>query len=259
MAQMTCSVCGRPAVTTIRRIVPGEPPRLEHLCEVHAAQASGRRPAFGGPMGGGSLFDDFFSRFFDEELQRGPARRAAPGRQTEQVDITRYFSDSTNELLQRAAGRAMEWGSGDLNTEHLLYSALEDEVVRRVLGRVDADPGSIAAQIEEEAGGGGRTETTPSLTPDAKRALLGAYEESRALGASYIGPEHVLLALAGDEEGGPDSCSRASGSRTPGCGGRWYAAWTPRARLVRKPAPRPRSTSTAATSPRPPGRVSWIP
>src|SRR5439155_17393522 len=36
--------------------------------------------------------------------------------------------------------------------------------------------------------------------PDAKAALLAAYEESRELGASYVGPEHVLLALARDEE-----------------------------------------------------------
>src|SRR5207302_1471333 len=38
------------------------------------------------------------------------------------------------------------------------------------------------------------------LSPDAKAALLAAYEESRELGASYVGPEHVLLALARDEE-----------------------------------------------------------
>jgi hypothetical protein len=53
MAQIrkrTCDVCGvRPAVTAVRRIVPGEPPRTEHLCEVHAAQASvgGRSSPFG--------------------------------------------------------------------------------------------------------------------------------------------------------------------------------------------------------------------
>ena len=30
-----CDVCGvRPAVTTMRRIAPGEPPRTEYLCEV---------------------------------------------------------------------------------------------------------------------------------------------------------------------------------------------------------------------------------
>src|SRR5207302_1378522 len=38
------------------------------------------------------------------------------------------------------------------------------------------------------------------LSPDAKAALLAAYEESRELGASYVGPEHVLLGLARDDE-----------------------------------------------------------
>ena len=34
-----------------------------------------------------------------------------------------------------------------------------------------------------------------SLTPAAKRALLDAHQLSRAMGASYIGPEHILMAL----------------------------------------------------------------
>ena len=88
----------------------------------------------------------------------------------------------------------------DLTSEHRLHAALEDRVVRRVLEEVDADPEAIRTQLEEEAEKGGRTEVSPSLAPDAKRALLAAYEESRALGSSYIGPEHVLLALAADDE-----------------------------------------------------------
>ncbi|MDQ3926514.1 MAG: AAA family ATPase [Actinomycetota bacterium] len=114
--------------------------------------------------------------------------------------MTQFFSDSTSELLQRAAQQAAEWGSLDLNTEHLLHSALQDEVVRRVLEGVDADPDALRAQLEEEVSKGGRTDVSPSLAPDAKRALLTAYDESQALGSSYIGPEHVLLALARDEE-----------------------------------------------------------
>src|ERR687894_418447 len=201
-----CDVCGvRPAVTTMRRIAPGEPPRTEYLCEVHAAQARGGRTPFEGRSsfgGGGSLFDDFFNRFFDEDPRRIPidGGGASPRRQAEQVDITQFFSDSTSELLQRAARQAAEWGSLDLNTEHLLYSALEDEVVKRVLEGVDADPDALRAQVEEDISKGGRTDVSPSLAPDAKRALLAAYDESQALGASYIGPEHVLLALARDEE-----------------------------------------------------------
>ncbi len=202
METRMCDVCGiRPAVVTVRRVVPGEGQRVEHLCEIHAAEAGAGRSSFGGrsPLGGGSLFDDFFGRFFDEE-PRGFSRGMASPRQAEQVDITQFFSDSTTNLLQRAAQQALEWGSLDLTSEHLLYAALEDRVVRRVLEEVGADPQAIRAQLEEEAQKGGRTDVSPSLAPDAKRALLAAYEESRDLGSSYIGPEHVLLALAADDE-----------------------------------------------------------
>jgi ATP-dependent Clp protease ATP-binding subunit ClpC len=208
MATRMCDVCGiRPAVVTVRRIIPGEGERVEHLCEIHAAEAGvlGRSsfegsPLGGGRLGGGSLFDDFFGRFFDDEPFGAREGGIANRRQTEQVDITQFFSDATTELLQRAAQQAVEWGSLDLTSEHLLYAALEDRVVRRVLEEVGADPEAIRAQLEEEAEKGGRTDVSPSLAPDAKRALLAAYDESRALGSSYIGPEHVMLALAADEE-----------------------------------------------------------
>jgi ATP-dependent Clp protease ATP-binding subunit ClpC len=209
MATRMCEVCGvRPATAAIRRIVPGEPPRIEHLCEVHAAEARGGRSRLGGsPLGGGSLFDDFFSRFFEEGAPGSTGRSSVgrssvvPERRAEQVDITQLFSDSTEELLQRAARQAAQWGSTDLNTEHLLHAALEDEVVRRVLAETDADPNQIRAQLEEETEKEARKDASPSLAPDAKRALLAAYEEAQALGSSYIGPEHVLLALAKDAEG----------------------------------------------------------
>src|SRR5918993_722437 len=206
MATRMCDVCGiRPAVVTVRRIIPGEGQRVEHLCEIHAAEAGAGRSAFGdrSPLGGGSLFDDFFGRFFDQEptaAAGGGRGMASPTRQAEQVDITQFFSDSTTQLLQRAAQQALEWGSLDLTSEHLLYAALQDGVVRRVLDEVGADADAIRAQLEEEAQKGERTDVSPSLAPDAKRALLAAYEESRDLGSSYIGPEHVLLALAADEE-----------------------------------------------------------
>jgi len=204
MATRMCEVCGvRPATVAIRRIVPGEPSRIEHVCDVHAVQASSGRSRFGGsPLGGGSLFDDFFSRFF-EEGAAGDAGRSSmmSERRAEQVDITRLFSNTTDELLQRAARQAAEWGSADVNTEHLLHAALENGVVRRVLEGADADPDQIRAQVEEETGNEARKDASLSLAPDAKRALLAAYEEAQALSSSYIGPEHVLLALADDDEG----------------------------------------------------------
>ncbi len=38
------------------------------------------------------------------------------------------------------------------------------------------------------------------LAPGGKRALLQAYQESQEVGSSYVGPEHILLAIAGDTE-----------------------------------------------------------
>jgi ATP-dependent Clp protease ATP-binding subunit ClpC len=81
----------------------------------------------------GSLFDDFFSDFFDRPLGTepptgpagtGPATQPTQRRRVEQVDVTDFFSDATRELLQRAAQRALEWGSLDLDTGHLLWAAM---------------------------------------------------------------------------------------------------------------------------------------
>ena len=100
-------------------------------------------------------------------------------------------------------------------------------MVRRVLEEVGADPQAIRAQLEEEAQKGGRTDVSPSLAPDAKRALLAAYEESRDLGSSYIGPEHVLLALAADDESDGGRLLSRFGLSHQTYVGRSCAAWTP--------------------------------
>jgi ATP-dependent Clp protease ATP-binding subunit ClpC len=193
--QHLCQRHGRPAVASRVRLRPDGTQEVEYLCDIDLAEERMGR------LGGGrsSLFDDFFSDFFGESGGPG-ARRPAPQRQVERVDVTQFFSDATRELLQRGAQTALEWGSLDLDTDHLLYAALQDDVVRHVLRQVDADPEAIAAQVEEEAERAERTDVAPSLSPDAKAALLAAYEESRELDSSYVGPEHVLLALARDEE-----------------------------------------------------------
>jgi ATP-dependent Clp protease ATP-binding subunit ClpC len=189
-----CQRHGRPAVASRVRLRPDGTQEVEYLCDIDLAEER-MSSRFGGR---GSLFDDFFSDFFGD----GPAGRtgATPARQVERVDVTQFFSDATRELLQRAAHTAVEWGSLDLDSDHLLYAALQDDVVRHVLQQIDADPQAIAAEVEEEADKAERTDVSPSLSPDAKAALLAAYDESRELGASYVGPEHVLLALARDDE-----------------------------------------------------------
>jgi ATP-dependent Clp protease ATP-binding subunit ClpC len=193
--QPVCQRHGRPAVASRVRLRPDGTQEVEYLCEIDLAEEQMSRR-----FGGSSLFDDFFSDFFGDGPSTAVRRTAAPQRQVESVDITQFFSDATRELLQRAAQTAVDWGSLDLDSDHLLYAALQDNVVRHVLREIDADPEAIAAELEEQAEKGSRTDVSPSLTPDAKAALLAAYEESRELGDSYVGPEHVLLALARDDE-----------------------------------------------------------
>ena len=192
-----CQRHRRPAVASRVRLRPDGTQEVEYLCEIDLAEERMGR------LGGGrSLFDEFFSDFFGESPagRAGTAAGQVPMRRAETVDVTQFFSDATRRLLQRSAQTALDWGSLDLESDHLLYGALQEDVVRHVLQQVDADPDAIAAQLEEEAEKGERTDVAPSLAPDAKAALLAAYEESRELGSSYVGPEHVLLALARDQE-----------------------------------------------------------
>jgi ATP-dependent Clp protease ATP-binding subunit ClpC len=193
--QHFCERHGRPAVASRVHIRPDGTREVEYLCDIDLAEQR-----LGRGLGGGGFFDDFFSDFFGDGPSTPRTASRQQERQAERVDLTQFFSDATRELLQRAARTAVEWGSLDLDTDHLLYAAFQDSVVRHVLEQVDADPEEIAAQVEEEAEKGGQTDVSPSLSPDAKATLIAAYEESRDLGASYVGPEHVLLALARDEE-----------------------------------------------------------
>ncbi|KAB2975597.1 ATP-dependent Clp protease ATP-binding subunit [Streptomyces sp. SS1-1] len=143
-------------------------------------------------------FGEFLARFFG-----GP--RPGP----RQIDIGRLLSQPARELVRGAAQYAAEHGSRDLDTQHLLRAALSAEPTRSLLSRAGADPDSLATEIDERSGpvqhppGEVPPPTSLSLTPAAKRALLDAHDLARTRGAGYIGPEHVLSALAAN----PDSAA----------------------------------------------------
>jgi ATP-dependent Clp protease ATP-binding subunit ClpC len=140
---------------------------------------------------GSSSFDDFLARIYGGGGAQRPPQR---------VDITRLMSGPARELLGVAAAQAAEWGGGDLDTEHLLWTAARLEPTRAVLARAGADPEALASEITRQAAGREHREEPPQLTPGAKRALLDAHQISRAVGSTYIGPEHILFALAVNPE-----------------------------------------------------------
>ncbi|MFD8225828.1 ATP-dependent Clp protease ATP-binding subunit [Streptomyces massasporeus] len=154
---------------------------------------------FTSPEGYGSdPFGEFLARFFG-----GP--RPGP----RQVDLGRLLSQPARELVRGAAQYAAEHGSRDLDTQHLLRAALATEPTRTLLTKAGANPDSLASQIDDRSGPAQHTPddapppTALSLTPAAKRALLDAHDMARARGYGYIGPEHVLSALASN----PDSAA----------------------------------------------------
>ena len=147
-------------------------------------------PAGPGSAGSGS-FDDFLARL-------GEGAGAPPG--AHRMDITRLMTQQAQEMLGAAVRLATEHGSIDLHTAHLLLSAARTETTRGLLERAGADPDELARHIESQLPHAGTSEQAPALTPAAKRALLDAHQIAHAVGASYIGPEHVLFALAVNAE-----------------------------------------------------------
>ncbi|MEU9344009.1 ATP-dependent Clp protease ATP-binding subunit [Streptomyces sp. NPDC048278] len=138
-------------------------------------------------------FDELMSRFFG-----GSAAGAQP-RRPQRVDIGSLLSERARELVAEARDLAAAEGSEELDARHLLAAATTLDSTRRMLTEAGADPDQLRARLTAGHGGGARTEPT-ALTPAAKRALLDAYQISRAEGASYIGPEHLLRALAANHE-----------------------------------------------------------
>ncbi len=181
----------------------------------------------GGYYGPGDLgpgpFDEFLARFF------GGA--GDPRRQMQQrVDIGRLLTEQARELVATAAQHVAERGGSDLGAEHLVWGATQSQPTRQLLTRAGADPDAIAKEVDGLAPGGEPRQTPPALTPAAKRALLDSHQISRALGSSYIGPEHLLLALAANPESAagrilaasritPQSLQEAAAGRGSGGGG----------------------------------------
>ncbi|MGK5740750.1 ATP-dependent Clp protease ATP-binding subunit [Micromonospora sp. URMC 103] len=134
-------------------------------------------------------WDEFLARYFG----RGESGRRPPHR----VDITRLMTADAREMLADAARRAAQKQSSDLDTDHLLWAALQREPLRDLVRRAGADPDTLLNALGGRGDGAPRGEVPPnlSLTPAAKRALLDAHQLSRAMGANYIGPEHILMAL----------------------------------------------------------------
>ncbi|GAA4489082.1 ATP-dependent Clp protease ATP-binding subunit [Rhodococcus olei] len=121
-----------------------------------------------------------------------------PGR----IDISRLMSRATQEIVNAAAGFAAGRGDSELDALHVIRVMSEHDPVRSLMQRAGTDPAAVAEAAEARLPQG-RTPTgyaASTLSPALRTALLEAHQLARALGSTYIDPEHLFLALASDRE-----------------------------------------------------------
>ena len=108
------------------------------------------------------------------------------------------FTKRAANALNLALRSAAELGHSYLGTEHLLLGLCRES--ESFAGRMLAERGltteNIVKKIADHVGiGSPSTLSANDMTPRVKKVLEGAYYEARGLNNSYVGTEHLLLAL----------------------------------------------------------------
>lgn len=136
---------------------------------------------------GAGSFDDFLARYLAGEQ----------GRQARPIDLSRFLTARTQQILQRAGRFALERGQTELDALHVLRMIVEDDAVARAIENLDVTPEQIIAAVEARLPlpGDETDKDAATITPSASRALFHAYQVARSSGSTYIDPEHLFFAL----------------------------------------------------------------
>jgi ATP-dependent Clp protease ATP-binding subunit ClpC len=114
------------------------------------------------------------------------------------------FTPPARQAVVLAQEEARLLDHGYIGTEHLLLGLLREEegIAARVLAGLGLGIEDMRAEVERNVGRGeGATTGQIPFTPLAKQALEHALREALSLRHSYIGTEHVLLALMRLDQG----------------------------------------------------------
>ena len=191
---------------------------------------------------GSDPWDEFLARYFGRgEGGRRPAHR---------VDITRLMTADAREMLADAARRAAQRHSNDLDTDHLLWAALQREPLRDLVRRAGADPDTLLNALGGHGDGAPRGRGAAEPVADPGRQA-GAARRPPALpgdGRQLHRPRAHPDGAAAEPRvaGRPDARRRPDPARVV-AGGQRRARADDRRRAPT--AARPPSTSTARTSP----------
>ncbi len=113
------------------------------------------------------------------------------------------LSETAKAIIQKAGEVAQQFGRKEVDTEHLLYALADDEIVGEILKQYKLKPNDIKGYIDTNAPKNAQSDTQDEMgvSPRVKSVLQLAYQISRELGHGYIGPEHLLIALASEPDG----------------------------------------------------------
>lgn len=199
---MKCDRCQKnSAQIQVTRIKDGK--RVtEKICQECAqkdSSISGFGSASGSPFssGGddiGSLFDAFFGGGGQSPFS------AARQPRSESINIADNFSSELQSVVETASDVASKKNNQQIDTEHLLIALTGDDLAKKIFKRLKIKPTELRKKVNQQIKKDSYSQE-PDFSPRAKRVFNIAYQESYKLGHSYVGPEHLLMALAKEGEG----------------------------------------------------------
>lgn len=109
-----------------------------------------------------------------------------------------YFTQKANDVINLAIKAAENFGHNYIGSEHILLGILQEGtgLGAEVLNNKGVSAEDIQRLIEENIGRGNPTRLTPDdFTPRCKRILEVAFQLARGMMNSFVGTEHLLMAV----------------------------------------------------------------
>lgn len=191
-----CDICGiRPATHRVQVTQNGHTQELD-VCNVDYQKL--RQQA-----GSSSPFESLFSGsdpFAAFEQLGSPST----GYNRQSRGVQDVISNTAKEIIQEAGSVAHQFGRNEVDTEHLLYALADNDVVAEILKQYKLTPADLKGYIDANAPKADKKQvsgqTEIGVSPRVKSVLTDAYRVAQELGHSYVGPEHLLIALASEED-----------------------------------------------------------
>ena len=117
--------------------------------------------------------------------------------------MTNRFTGRAQNALNGALREASEMGHTYIGSEHLLLGLLaeKDCIAAKLLEARGLEISLLRKAIAELSGVGVKTRITPSdMTPRVRKIIQDSALEAGRCGQSYVGTEHLLLALLDERD-----------------------------------------------------------